>query len=373
MGATGRRLAIVVSALLMLSLIGVVPTMAAGNGTVDAQVTIARAAACLEISTSAVDFGTLGLGAEDAPGTPNIDVTNCGDGYETLLASGANATGTTVTWNLVDSAATCATTLGTDNYRLGLSTPGGAPIAGLATENKAVATLARDESATHSARIWTACPGSSGTGAVLNMQINYLVTNLDFVLEELTANQATADAVGDFLLGGDNEVPVAANCASVPAIGCVGGVPSDPAGMLDVVGHSVVMTPGALADTWDGLAHVGVTTQAPVPITYQGTNCTLSADTALGANPDVTVTGKLTFKSHPNVNGPKNYVEVSNTIVSGLDTADLSVGGGGLCSLASVVLPSVVPQVEDAIAASLNGNVCGDPLSDAYIACPPLQ
>jgi len=362
------------SAVLTLALVGVVPTMAAGNGTVDAQVTVARAAACLEISTTSVDFGTLSLGAEDAPANPAIDVTNCGDGYETLLASGTNATGTNVTWNLVDSAATCATALGTDNYRLGLSTPGGTPIASLATENKAVGTLALDESTTHSARIWTACPGSTGSGSVLNMQINYLVTNLDFVFEDLTADQATADAVGDFLLAGDTEVAVLANCASVPAIGCTGGVPSNPAGMLDVVGNGGVITPVAgQPDAWDGVGHVGVTTQAPVPISYQGQNCTLSANTALGANPDVTVTARLTFKSHPNPNGAKNYVQVSNTIVSGLDTADLSVGGGGLCSLASVALPSVVPQIQDAVAASPNENICGDPLSASYIVCPPLQ
>ena len=59
--------------------------------------------------------------------------------------------------------------------------------------------------------------------------------------------------------------------------------------------------------------------------------------------------------------------------MTGLDTADLSIGGGGLCSLASVALPSVVPQVQDAIASSLNGNVCGDPISDSYVICPPLQ
>jgi hypothetical protein len=338
-------------------------------------VTIARAAACLEISTTSVDFGTLSLGAEDAPGSPNIDVTNCGDGYETLLASGTNATGTNVTWNLVDSAGTCATTLGTDNYRLGLSSPGGTPIAGLATENKAVGTLALDETATHSARIWTACPGSTGSGSVLDMQINYLVTNTDIVLEELTANQATADAVGNFLLAGDTEVPVAANCASVPSIGCVGGVPSDPAGMLDVVGSGGVLTPVAgQPDAWDGVGHVGVTTQAPIPASYQGVNCTITANTALGANPDLTVSARLTFKSYPNANGPKNYVEVSNAIVSGLDTADLSISGGNiLCSAASIALPSIVPQVQDAIAASLNENICGDPISAGYIVCPPLQ
>ena len=355
-----------------LMVVGSVPAMAAGSGTVDGHVTITRAAACLEISTTSVDFGTLSLGADNAPGTPDIVVSNCGDGLEDLLASGTNATGG-ATWTLVDSAETCADTLGLNNYHLRLATTAGAPIATLSTANKTVGTLSQNGSATHSPRISTACPGSSGSGATLNMQINYLVTNTELVLEDLpVVTQATAEEIANFVVDAQGGVAVPANCASTPAIGCVNGVPSNPAGTLEVTGHSLVSTPAG-PDAWDAVAHAGVVTQAPIPFSYQGFNCTLAGNTALGANSDLTITAHLAFKSFPNPNGPKNYLEVSNANVSGLDTADLSIGGDSLCSLASIVLPNIVSQLQSNLAAALNQNVCGDPNSNGYIVCPPLQ
>src|SRR5262245_8863554 len=321
-GAGRRALTIGMIGALGLMVAGSVPAMAAGSGTVDGHVTITRAAACLVVSTTSVDFGTLSLGAENAPGTPDVTVSNCGDGPEDLLASGTNATGG-ATWALVDSAATCADTLGLNNYHLRLATTGGSPIATLSTSNKTVSTLSQNGSATHSARISTACPGSGGSGATLNMQINYLVTNTEIVLEDLPATQATIDGIAAFAMGGGSDIPVPPNCASVPAIGCVNGTPTNPAGSLDITPNSAVATPNG-PDTWSAVAHVGIATVAPIPVTYQGVNCTLSANTTLGSIADLTVTAQLTFKSHPNPNGPKNYVQVSNTIVTGGETADLS-------------------------------------------------
>lgn len=174
----GRRGA--VPAVLM-SLLGVLlsatPGMAEDSGTVDAQVTISTSAACIELSVTAVSFGTLALGAEDVSGSPTIGVSNCADVDATILASGTNATGTNATWNLVDSAATCANTLGLDNYHLGLATTA-LSVTTLSTSNKEVATLAAAASTNHVARIWTACPGSSGAGETMSMQVSYLATSL---------------------------------------------------------------------------------------------------------------------------------------------------------------------------------------------------
>src|SRR5687767_8459283 len=113
--------------------------MAADSGTVDADVTVSESAACIELSVTGISFGTLPLGAADAPGSPTIGLSNCADSNATILASGTNATGTNVTWSLVDSAATCANTLGIDNYHLGLTVPGS--VTKLSTSNKEVGTL----------------------------------------------------------------------------------------------------------------------------------------------------------------------------------------------------------------------------------------
>lgn len=146
------------------------------TGGVDAVVSIAASAACLELSTTSIDFGSLTLGAVDQPATPAVTLTNCSSVGESLLARGTNASGTGAAWTLVDSAATCADTLGLDSYHLSLASAGLAGPLGLSTTNKAVQTLAAGEDVDHTARISTACPGSTGAGVVMSMQIHYLVT-----------------------------------------------------------------------------------------------------------------------------------------------------------------------------------------------------
>jgi hypothetical protein len=375
--ATARRgLAILVAATVTALLVGVVPALAAGAGSVDGHVTVTRAAACLEISTTAVDFGTQPLGAENAPGTPEIVVTNCGDGPESLLASGTNATGTNAAWTLVDSTETCADTLGTDRYHLGLATQAGVPIANLASENKDVGTLATGGSATHSARISTACAGSSGTGATLDMQINYLVTNTEaepIVLEELTMNQATADAAAAYLFDGAQDITIAPNCATDPSVGCVGGVPVNPAPQVHAVGTGVVATEVVGQGRWDVAAHVGLTSPLAIPVTIQGSACSLTFNTAAGANPDLTVSVQMTFLSYPNAQGPKNYIQLGNPTVTGLETADFQLAGGFICSLAQSFSGFILGQLEAAIANQFGAAICGDPNSSSFIACPPLQ
>lgn len=144
------------------------------SGTVLAQVTVPAAAACIELSTTAIDFGTLALGAENRAATPVITVTNCSGGSETILARGTNATASGAEWALVDGSATCADTLGTDAYRLSLENADST--VGLSTTNKTLQTLAAGADGVHTARIFTACPGSSGAGAVMGMQVVLVAT-----------------------------------------------------------------------------------------------------------------------------------------------------------------------------------------------------
>jgi len=155
----------------ILSGIGVPST-----GTVAAQVDIAASAACVELSTAAIDFGNLSLGAEDAPASPIITIANCSGVDETLYAAGTDADGTSSHWSLVDSSATCADTLGLDSYRLSLASPSLVTPLSLSTSNKTVQSLAPAQAVDHTARIFTACPGSTGAGRVMTMFINYLVT-----------------------------------------------------------------------------------------------------------------------------------------------------------------------------------------------------
>jgi hypothetical protein len=170
---------VVTSAIAALLALGVIaqPATAAETGTVAADVTLQAATACIELSTSSITFGTLGFGEENVAATPNVTVTNCSTTTVDLLASGTNATGPEASWNLVSGGTLCdGGGLGTDNYRLDLYEAGFEDVAlvHLQTSNNAVQSLDPGASATHSARIWTACPGSSGDGKTLTFQVNYV-------------------------------------------------------------------------------------------------------------------------------------------------------------------------------------------------------
>lgn len=146
------------------------------GATVDADVTMAASAACLELSDTSISFGTLGFGAEDQPATPSVTLTNCATVAETLLAGATDAVGSTAAWSLVDSSATCADSLGIESFRLNLHSQELPVPVSLESSSKSVQTLAAGASTTHTAHIYTPCPGSSGDGQTVTFQINYLAT-----------------------------------------------------------------------------------------------------------------------------------------------------------------------------------------------------
>lgn len=139
------------------------------SGTVSAEVTVPSTALCLELSTTSISFGTLPLGAENEPATPQITVTNCAEISEAILASGTDATGEGAFWSLVGSSETCADTLDQDRYRLALQ--GGSGTVGLTTSNTSLGTLTAGGEESQTALIYTACPGSSGAGTTMSMQV----------------------------------------------------------------------------------------------------------------------------------------------------------------------------------------------------------
>jgi hypothetical protein len=356
-------------------LLGTTPGMAADNGAVDAEVTIEAAAACIELSTSSISFGTLGLGAENAAGTPGITVTNCGDANATILASGTNASGTGAAWNLVDSAATCADTLGTDNYHLGLATPLGASIATLSTSNKEVGTLAGAATVDHVARISTACPGSSGAGQTMSLQVNYIATNEvtpPIVLEEIPATQQNADLAAAYLAPATRDYDTPANCAGNPSIACPGGVPSNPLPQVHIEASNVSTVQVAGTPRWTMSSVLDVSTPTGIPVTYSGTSCTANVDSGLGASPTFQGSADLNFLSYPDPAGATNYISVANANITGVETDDVTLTGGFSCTLLGAFASVFVPMLEDQIEAYLEGNICGAPEPAVFVQCPAL-
>lgn len=148
------------------------------SGVVNAEVTIPSSAACLELSTSTIDFGTLPLGSTDERGNPDVNVTNCSGATATFFARGTDATGSGAAWTLADSGATCADTLGVDSYHLSLQegVSGSTALWRLGTTNKVLLDVPAGFFAPFWPMIDTACPGSSGGGTTMSMQIIFVAT-----------------------------------------------------------------------------------------------------------------------------------------------------------------------------------------------------
>jgi hypothetical protein len=152
------------------------PTSGPDTGVVDATISMASAV-CIELSTAAVDFGTGQFGQVGVAGSPHIAVTNCGGVPQALLARGTNATAPGAAWALDQRSAECSDTLGLDAYHLWL---GDAETLddtwGLGTTNTLLGTIAVGSASSFAPFIDTACPGSSGAGLQMSMQIVFTAT-----------------------------------------------------------------------------------------------------------------------------------------------------------------------------------------------------
>ena len=374
--ATGRRgLTLGVIATLIAMVAGVTPVAAADGGTVDAQVTVQAAAACLQLSTSAISFGTLALGAEHASATPSITVTNCADADESVMASGTDATGTNAAWTLVDSAATCADTLGTDNYHLELLASGAPTPISLGTTNKDLGTLVAGTGAAQTARISTACPGSSGAGTSMSMQISFLATAVatpPIVLEPITIDQASALAAASSQLLGAHDFNVPASCATDPTIACPNGSPSDPLPQVRATGSNIQVT-DAGSGNWNVTADASVLTLQAIPVSSLGVACDLNVDTSAAGSPVVSVALTLQFSSYPDPGGETNVIYVHNVALNGLDTGDISITGGLTCSLLNSYIGFFINSLTSQLESYLDGvAICGTADPNVFETCPPL-
>jgi hypothetical protein len=149
----------------------------ASGGTVDATVTMAVSAVCLELSSTAIDFGTRQFGDVGIAGTPGVTVTNCGGIDEDVLAHGTDASGIGPTsWTLDDTGTCLGGTLAADHFGLSIERQDTAALLRLSTVNKSLESLAGGAAIDHVARIDTPCPGSNGAGVVMTMQITFVAT-----------------------------------------------------------------------------------------------------------------------------------------------------------------------------------------------------
>ena len=153
------------------------PTSGPGLGVVDATISMSESSICIELSTATVDFGTGQFGQVGVVGSPEIVVTNCGVGDQALFARGTNASAPGASWDLVKNSATCGDTLGLDEYHLSLhDNVSDDDDWGLGTSNTLLQSVDVGSTGTYGPRLDTACPGSTGAGLQMSMQIIFTAT-----------------------------------------------------------------------------------------------------------------------------------------------------------------------------------------------------
>ena len=158
------------------------PTPGSDSGTVDADVTVPTSAACIELSTTSISFGTQRFGTEDALATPGITVTNCSGVDESLLAHVSAAAGDGATWTPINTPGTCdAGTLGIDEFHLKIRRPANEadPVTLLGADNAEIAELSGGADADLEALLDMPCAGSAGAGQTMGMNIVFVVTEIE--------------------------------------------------------------------------------------------------------------------------------------------------------------------------------------------------
>lgn len=152
------------------------PLLAADNGTVDAQVTVATP--CILVSPSTLDFGTLPFTTLSNQGyAPRaIQIENCGTSQEQLFGRGTDATANAVTvWTLSD---TEPCNGGLNEYFLrARDNSNTGPFVALTTVDQPLEVVGSGNLAlTNELQLVMPCAGSDGVGEVVTFQAVFTAT-----------------------------------------------------------------------------------------------------------------------------------------------------------------------------------------------------
>ena len=150
------------------------PGLAADNGTVDAQVTVATP--CIFIVTPWIDYGTVPFSTASGDSIAYQQVTheNCSEARERIWAAGTDAASVSATWELDNfgGSGACAQPLNTYGLRL-LNTELLVDLTETAVEIEPLGPTASNWA---SAALLMPCAGSDGAGQTMSFQIIFTAT-----------------------------------------------------------------------------------------------------------------------------------------------------------------------------------------------------
>jgi hypothetical protein len=178
-------------------------------------------------------------------------------------------------------------------------------------------------------------------------------------------------AVANIVFPAGRDVVVTPYCAGNPSYGCVGGVPVDPPPSVHITASNVAATEVVGADRFDITATLAIS--GTVPISYLGTDCTLTIDTSAGPNPTARVTLPINFLA--NAATPGGYDIVSGTpLLTAVTSDDFTISGGFACQIANFGLgfftDILVGSLETAVSDQATG-LCVAPKPDLIAPCQP--
>lgn len=188
-------------------------------------------------------------------------------------------------------------------------------------------------------------------------------TGVSAKLEALPVAAATVQAAVDLMTASPIAVPT--NCGSSPSINCFGG--SAGTALSLPVSHTtpivVQVSPGVYTFGTD----LTINSATNIPVTYSGVNCGIVLNTTSGTSPTVHLAGTATFTSNSSDN-VLNRLDIV-PVLSGVESADIGITGGPLCSFGSIFQAMVVDMMVQNFQ-SLGGRLCGTPGPTLLGPCP---
>lgn len=147
-------------------------TLAADNGSVDAQVTVATP--CIVVTPSVLDFGTVPFGGLAGLA---LQYTNCGQADENIYGRATDASGPSGTWSLDPLRASCAASPGVNQYRIDVYGNSNALVRPLGLVDSSIELLGSGASSVDTlVAIFMPCAGSDGIGESMSFQITFTAT-----------------------------------------------------------------------------------------------------------------------------------------------------------------------------------------------------
>jgi len=184
-------------------------------------------------------------------------------------------------------------------------------------------------------------------------------------LDSLPRGTTTAQAVVESLLVGG--IVAFSDCASSPAVDCPGGAAAPPV--------PITLTQDSVEVQSLGPGDYGVTmfvaiTTDTIPVNLLSTDCTVTFNST-GDTIPIQVAIPVHIDSLV-AGDPPNRVSIGTLTLTGVQTKDVTVGGGFACGTYGGSL-SFVPQIlMNALSAPLIGTFCGAPGPALLEACPPV-